>query len=320
MHSPRISRRRIRAVAPAAVATVAGLVASAACAGDGDADDAARQAVIDAAPAAEQRDPLRSGPQGNIAQFIVDCELSHLAYDDPIVLPDEPGLSHLHQFFGNVEVDADPTYERVIGADTSCDRARDTASYWAPALLDGDGDIVEPLKMTAYYRPGPGIDPTSVEPYPPSLMMVAGDASAEAAQPIDVVAWSCGTGALRATVPPDCRDTTDLAARATAEAGSSLRLMITFPDCWDGTSLTSYGTGAHVRYSADGACPTEAPVPIPQLQMAIDYPAVDPAELTLSSGAIETAHADFWNVWDQEKLEEEVRFCLNRDLVCGVAG
>jgi hypothetical protein len=33
-----------------------------------------------------------------------------------------------------------------------------------------------------------------------------------------------------------------------------------------------------------------------------------------------TAHADFWNVWDQDKLEGEVANCLNRDLVCGVVG
>ena len=43
-------------------------------------------------------------------------------------------------------------------------------------------------------------------------------------------------------------------------------------------------------------------------------------ELSLASGAITTAHADFWNVWDQDKLEGEVADCLNRDLVCGVSG
>jgi hypothetical protein len=32
-----------------------------------------------------------------------------------------------------------------------------------------------------------------------------------------------------------------------------------------------------------------------------------------------TGHADFWNVWDQEKLEEEVALCLNLDLVCGIS-
>ena len=150
-------------------------------------------------------------------------------------------------------------------------------------------------------------------------MMVGGNSSADETQALNVIAWSCGTGALREVSPPDCRGQSELAGRSTAEAGTSLRLLITFPDCWDGDRLSSFGSGAHVQASAAGACPETHPVPIPQLVMAIDFPAVDPQDLSLASGGIETAHADFWNVWDQEKLEEEVRLCLNRDLVCGVA-
>lgn len=271
--------------------------------------------------AVEARDPLRSGPQGNVAQFVVECDLSHFAYDDPIVLPDLPGESHLHQFFGNVDVTADPDYSKVIDSDTSCERSSDTASYWAPALLDETGDVVEPVKLTAYYRPGPGIDPTTVEPYPAGLMMVAGDAAANEEQPIEVIAWGCGSNFEREPNPSDCRNAdARLAVSGEESAGSrSMRLWITFPDCWDGERLTTYGTGAHVRVSADGACPDSHPVPIPQLQMAIDFPAADPAGLSLASGGTSTAHADFWNVWDQQQLEDEVRYCINRDLVCGVA-
>lgn len=39
----------------------------------------------------------------------------------------------------------------------------------------------------------------------------------------------------------------------------------------------------------------------------------------LASGDIITGHADFWNVWNQDKLEQEVALCLNRDLICGVS-
>jgi hypothetical protein len=53
--------------------------------------------------------------------------------------------------------------------------------------------------------------------------------------------------------------------------------------------------------------------------MAIDFPAVAPEGLSLSSGSIDSAHADFWNTWDQDKLEREVALCLNRDLVCGLS-
>ncbi len=261
---------------------------------------------------------MRSGPQGNIAQFVIECDLSHFAYDDPIVHPFMAGLSHLHQFFGNNDVDSVPDYDAVLGADTSCERRNDTASYWAPALLDERGEVVEPRKLTAYYRPGPGVDPATVEPYPAGLMMVAGDAFAEEEQPVEVVAWGCGTGARRQPTPPDCRvelDGHDVQLRAS----TGLRMWITFPDCWDGETLTTEIASSHVAVSVAGSCPESHPVPIPQLQMAIDFPPVDPVGLSLASGSIETGHADFWNVWDQSALEQEVRLCLNRDLVCGLS-
>ena len=271
----------------------------------------------DGAEPVEARDSLRRGPQGNVAQFVVECALSHLAYDDPIVHPGMAGMSHLHQFFGNAEVDSDPTYEGVSGAETSCERRSDTASYWAPALLDARGDVIEPYELTAYYRPGPGIDPSSVEPYPAGLMMVAGDALAEEQQPVETVAWGCGAGSKRDPQPPDCRVTLEGDLEPTNSQG--LRLWVTFPDCWDGKTVTTGVASTHVADSVGGLCPESHPVPIPQLQMAIDFPPVDPDGLSLASGDIKTAHADFWNVWDQSALEDEVRLCLNRDLVCGVS-
>ena len=254
----------------------------------------------------EPLDPERRGPQGRVAQFVVDCELSHYAFDDAIVAPNLPGASHQHQFFGNIDVDDRDDYDRVLGADTTCDQPLATASYWTPTLLDPSGNVVEPLGLTAYYRPGRGIDPAEVVPYPPGLMLIGGDAGAAEDQSTDVVAWSCGPGAIRDVEPPSCPE------------GGSLRMLVTFPDCWDGERLTGFGSAAHVRYS-DGGCPDGFPAAIPQLTIAVDFPPVDPGGLTLSSGSILTGHADFWNVWDQEKLEREVELCINRDVVCGVS-
>ena len=41
--------------------------------------------------------------------------------------------------------------------------------------------------------------------------------------------------------------------------------------------------------------------------------------LELSSGGLLTGHADFYNAWDVDRLAREVRNCLHRDVVCGVA-
>lgn len=252
-------------------------------------------------------DPARVGPQGRVAQFVVHCDVSHIAFDDPIVLPWQPGKSHQHQFFGNTSTDSDPGYERALGAETSCDQRLDTASYWSPTLLAESGQRIDAVSMTGYYRPGSGIAPEDVVAYPAGFMMIAGDSEAEETQPIDVIAWGCGSGHQRTEEPQDCSD--DL----------TLRLWITFPDCWDGSRLSSFGSGAHVRYSSSG-CPESHSIALPQLLLAIDFPSVPAEGLTLSSGSTDTAHADFWNTWDQDKLEREVELCLNRNLVCGLGG
>ena len=60
-------------------------------------------------------------------------------------------------------------------------------------------------------------------------------------------------------------------------------------------------------------------MPIPQLQFAVDYAPSSAGPFSLASGPIDTAHADFWNAWDEDKLVDEVELCLHRDLVCGIS-
>jgi hypothetical protein len=276
---------------------VAGLVVL----GLGACADDAESPAIGAAP-----DQPLTGPQGRVGQFAVDCPWSHSAFDDPIVHPGHEGASHRHDFFGNTGTDADSTYETLIEGETTCTQRLDTATYWAPSLLDADGSPIEPVSATAYYRAGAGVDAATVAPYPAGLMMVAGDASAEAPQPTSVVAWACGASGARRERPAECPE------------GVGPRLLVTFPDCWDGERTDSDDHRSHVAYSHQGSCPTDHPTPIPQLQFAIDYPPVGPDGLSLASGDIVTAHADFWNTWDQHKLATEVDACLHRRLVCSL--
>jgi hypothetical protein len=285
------SRVSTAAVAAAAFAMVASLSS---CSGD--------TALANTAPDA----PI-NGPQGRVPQFIASCDVSHFAFDDPILHPGHVGGSHQHVFFGNTAVNAGSTYEDLVGAPTTCDQSLDTASYWTPVLLDAAGQRVDPLGAVAYYRPGLGVDETTLVPYPPDLKLVAGDAAADGEQPLSIVAWSCGVSAVRSVVPTSC------------PARSTLRLLVTFADCWDGERTWSDDPDRpHVVYSSAGECPAGHPVPMPQLQLAVDHPPVDPDGLSLSSGAITTGHADFWNAWDQDKLVTEVEGCLHRGIICGV--
>jgi hypothetical protein len=259
-------------------------------------------------------DRVVSGPQGNRGQFVVECGFDRFLADDPIVHPGQAGASHLHQFFGAVGVSVDSEAAALLAGETTCDQRDDTASYWSPVLIDASGETIQPLRSVAYYRAGPDVAVSDVVPYPAGLMMVAGDHTAIEPQPLSVVAWSCGTGARRDVRPLAC------------EAPTTLRMTITFPDCWNGVDVRSPIVpmpSKHVAYSAAGECPDSHPVHVPQLQFAVDFPP-QPADtldsLRLSSGDILSGHADFWNVWNQDKLEREVQHCIQRDLPCGVSG
>lgn len=265
-----------------------------------------------AAPADfEAPDRIIAGPQGTVGQFVVECGFDRFLADDPIVHPGDPGGSHLHQFFGAVDVHAGSTDDDLRAADTTCDQQADTASYWAPALVTAAGETVEPERAIAYYRAGPDVEPTSVVPYPPGFMTVAGDHTAVDPQPTSVVAFGCGSGIARASAPTECGSTNPT-------------MVITFQDCWNGVDARSPvvpNPDAHVSYSRAGECPPDFPVAIPQLQLAIEFPVgTDPDGLQLASGNIHTGHADFWNTWNQEKLRNEVTRCIHRDLACGVSG
>lgn len=247
-----------------------------------------------------------AGAQGRVPQFLVECPFSHASEDDPIVFPNAPGASHLHVFFGNTTTNAGSTYQSLLAGTTLCDQPSDTGAYWAPALMQGD-TMLTPVKSVAYYRPGEGIDPTTVRAYPPGLEIVAGNAGATVPQSIAVVAWTCGAGIDRKALPPTCPQS------------RPLRMLVTFPDCWDGVHVDSDDHRSHMAYSSKGVCPSGHPVPVAQLQFSVAYTfSGDPSGLSLASESTLTGHADFFNSWVQDKLVGEIDACIHRSVVCGV--
>jgi hypothetical protein len=262
-----------------------------------------------ATPAALRPDPppVRLGPQGAHPQFVVECDWSHSAPDDPIVLAGQPGNSHLHEFFGATGTDAFSTGESLLNGDTTCQNRADTAAYWVPALYDGT-TRVQPNELVAYYRTGDGIDPATVEPWPVGLVMLAGDPGAEQAQSLGVVGWTCGASDHLTVLPRQCSPRAPLVLR------------LTFPDCWDGTSLDSGDHRAHTTYSSDGSCPATHATPIVQLVLAVRYDfAGDPVGLRLASGSMITGHGDVMNGWSHDELAKLTNVCLRRSQVCGIS-
>jgi hypothetical protein len=178
-------------------------------------------------------------------------------------------------------------------------RPGDTAAYWMPTLLV-DGQPVEPQGATIYYRRRT-MEP--VKAFAPGFRMIAGSALAQTAQDRRVTFWNCGA---MAGIPPSSTVPTCPAGRAT-----SLRLHVTFPSCWNGTSLDSANHQSHMAYAMRGRCPASHPVAVPAISLIFRYPVSGGANVSLSSGGQFSGHADFFNAWNQGALTRLVNDCLN---------
>jgi hypothetical protein len=247
--------------------------------------------------AAEPRPAAPAGPLHD-GIFLSVCRQSHVASDDPIVHPGVPGASHQHEFFGNVTTDADSTYRTLRAGATTCRISADTAAYWVPSVF-ADGQRVAPIRVNAYYLAGRGRG--RIAAFPAGLKMIAGNGEATAPQSLAITGWKCSG-------IQDARLSTDPKACPT---GSHDVLVIRFPDCWNGKDLDSANHKGHMAYRVGGACPTGYPIRVPRLSLNFHYDLPSTTGLTLASGSIYSAHADFFNAWNQTALARLVRFNLN---------
>lgn len=262
--------------------------------------------------------PLRATAlrQGQ-AVWSVKCEVSHSASDDPIVFPAQAGRSHLHDFFGNVSVNADTTTRGLIEADSSCLKGMDQvdkAAYWTPALMHNGRPVTGPPgehRIDAYYFVAD--KPLPVRSMPVGLRMIAGDSTARGQQPTDIVHYNC----LRD--PQGGQVTSSSAAIPTCPAGSYLSAKIVFPGCWDGRNLDSPDHKSHMAYPVKGDCPVSHPVGLPTLAIRLRWKtakSIPSSQLSLSSVGQFSMHADFWNAWNPSVMQWLVDNCLNATRNC----
>ena len=231
------------------------------------------------------------------------CGFSHRLHDDPIMHHGMPGMSHSHDFFGNVGTDARSTPRSLAGATTTCEMAADRAAYWMPTAYV-HGVAILPVEVRFYYKTN--TTPLSaVKPFPAGLRMIGGDHEATKPPPTSVVSWNCGQGSDM-THPSDCG-----AERQAAH--------VKFPNCWDGVRRDSADHMSHMAYPRDGHCSKSHPVPVPRLIIRIEWAIHDGRALRFASGSSSTLHADFVNAWSQSVLKRLVRECINAGVDCGHA-
>jgi hypothetical protein len=250
------------------------------------------------------------GPRADLRQlrgvnFVSACGFSHRAPDDPIVAPGRPGASHDHSFVGSRSTNAFSTTASLRRSPTTCRRAGDTAAYWAPTLI-ANGAAVEPLGATIYYRRRT-LEP--VRAFPPGFRMIAGSAAARSPQNLRVTFWNCGaqSGVAPSSTVPTCP----------AGRMNTLRLHVNFPSCWNGTQRDSADHQSHMAYAMRGSCPATHPVAVPAISLILRYPIAGGANVELASMTQFSAHADFFNAWNQGELTRLVDGCLNALRHCG---
>ena len=280
--------------------------------------------------------PAASGQEETVPNeesFVVKCNFHHRDQVDPIVDFGKATSFHMHDFYGNTTTDENSTYQTLRAGGTNCDDPGDTAAYWAPTLswTDSSGTTERTASITRfYYRLGGKSPNVPVNPHP--ALDTDGDGQLDDGLKIVTVQgknveWRCMNTGTFSTKPPSRCDNGKLVVR------------VMFPDCLavakdeQGQPIIDPTTGKqiplldspdHRSHMVDSVrpenalkdkCPSTHPYPVPMLQTNIEFP-IPPGTrgtVKLSSGAYSTMHADFFNAWDQARLEHLVDTCLNNE-------
>ena len=264
------------------------------------------------------------------SDFRTICDFSHMAKDDPIVFPGQPGKSHVHAFFGNTAADAFLTPEniRTRGKSTCRGGTIDLSARWQPVMVDDrTSKAIKPSLMIVYYKSGAWVDIKQIQPLPPGLRMIAGNPKATTSEEAGASAFVCN-GIQQAGV--------DLHAIPQCAGGEAIWAAVLFPQCWDGKNLDSPDHKSHMHYGGDQAgptalsngCPASHPVLLPLITLTVVYPAwTDPEQwkhARLSSDMYDRAkpggyslHGDWFNGWDPEINKAWTVSCLNAGKDCG---
>lgn len=236
--------------------------------------------------------PIAETGDARVGSFGVRCGYSHTSDDDPIIYPGEAGLSHSHDFFGAVNTNAFTTPESLTTADSLCDSSGDLSAYWTPTLYANDV-AVTPIESAAYYRASAGSDLDTITVPPNGLKMLSVGAE-----------WTCARVDDPTVEMPACPDS------------SITRLLLAFPDCWNGKDLDSADHRSHVTASENGRCPSSHPVAMTRLILEVRYKIPVGSEVTLASGDLTSAHGDAIINWRPDVIGQELRYCVKRSINC----
>lgn len=253
--------------------------------------------------------------------FLVQCTRVGFDQVDPIVSPGAATSPHLHEFFGNPNVDPFTTTQSLVDTPRSaitCTDSNDKSAYWSPAVRQG-GKLINAKSFSAYYRS----ETPDVVPMPLGLRVVAGNAAATENQHEQVGYWVSERDPKKPNkFPIDCherRSTVECAGTPGLDAMMTrlaphldIVLVINYPNCWDGVHLDSPDHQSHMAYTDEalGSCPATHPIKVPQLTTRTSYDTLGGSGFHLASGPWFTFHQDFWNAWSPDQMADLTEQCI----------
>ncbi len=256
-------------------------------------------------------------------QFRIDCEVSHMSNDDPILYPNQQSAAHHHTFFGNTSVNHKSNLMTLSTTGTSTCRGgiANRSAYWVPSMIDTASKTpLKPYSALWYYKTGYKVAKEKITAPPKGLRMIVGNMKATNSASSTRISYSCfkeGEPGIPSTIHiPACSQ------------GWTIVTHVDFPQCWDGKNLSSPDNISHMSDPVNNACPATHPVAIPKLGLNTKYLITTPEgtkNWRLSSdnyaangyNAGYSGHADWVNGWDEKVIAGIVKNCLNAGKDCG---
>ena len=286
------------------------------------------------------------------AAFRFFCSAGQLAHDDPLFDPGQPGVSHLHQFFGNTGTNASSNYQSLrTSGGTTCGQSAtpfNRSAYWFPAMLDGAGHAIKPHYISVYYKRNSASDPmcslSSAQhlgqcvDLPNGIRYVFGYNMKDGshANEINFACYPSDDGLVK--VPSSAtgwfKNIREVVA-AGCPVGAELVIAPNAPNCWDGQNVDTPDHRAHMSYATGpwytgqlfNACPADHPYVVPDMELLIHF-TIDASAATwhvssdeMVPGALpgSTFHVDYWEAWSPAVKAAWHNGCINLHLSCGGA-
>lgn len=282
-----------------------------------------------------------TNPAPYAGAFRIACEFSHMSNDDPIVFPGVPNATHHHTFFGNHAITAYTTMEniRLSGNSTCAGGILNRSGYWMPSLIDmTNGAPVKPTNIVVYYKAADEVSGQFIKPPPAALRMIAGNP-----RPLSIAdsraGYFCQDQRYTGRHPDYGIIWEGKTIQSCGGEHEMLRMIISFPQCWDGQNLDSPDHQSHMAYicgskcndgnggvyNSPNSCPASHPVQIPSIAINADFrQIVKGRTYRLSSDNYShsipggySLHADWMNGWDESIIARFVKSCLNERRNCG---